>query len=335
MIHELSIKNFGPIKELHVPSLGGINIFIGANGTGKTYLLKAIYASIKSIEQYKRGKENKTLSELLSEKFYWTFQSDNLGSLVRKPAKEELFFKMKDKVNHEFSFTFKESTTKLIKQVKNDFEPTNTNSIFLPAKEILSARNIIITSKENFKEFGFDDTYYDLAKALSPVTRGKNYRAFSEARNKITELIKGKLSYKNDTNEWVFIDNNKLEFPIGITSEGVKKISIVETLLGNRYLSKDSMIFIDEPESNLHPGFLSEYMEILFQLSKIGMQFFLATHSYFVVKKFYIIAQREKVGVPIISFEDNIIKVSDLKEDLPDNPIIKESERLYMEEIGL
>lgn len=122
----------------------------------------------------------------------------------------------------------------------------------------------------------------------------------------------------------MFKDDNKNEFSIGITSEGVKRISIIDTLLGNRYLSKDSVIFIDEPESNLHPSLLIEFMEILFQLSKIGIQVFLATHSYFVVKKLYIIAQREKTSIPIVSFEEDAAKVSDLKREFPNNPIINE-----------
>lgn len=335
MIRELQIKNFGPIKELEVPSLGSMNLFIGENGSGKTYVLKAIYAAIKSIEQHKRGKEIKSVKELLSDKLYWTFQPDNLGNLVNKSSKEELKFKITDSENLKFSFSFKDSTEKSVPNVENEFLPTETNSIFIPAKEILSSRNIIIKSKDINKEFGFDDTYYDLAKALLPVTSGKNYKEFSKAREKIMELISGRIQYNETSREWVFKDDNKYEYPIGITSEGIKKVSILETLLGNRYLTKESMIFIDEPESNLHPKLLSEFMEILFGLSKLGMQIFLATHSYFVVKKLYIIAQREATSIPIISFERDATTVSDLKEGLPDNPIITESINLYKEEVEL
>ncbi len=338
MISDLQIKNFGPIKGVDIPSLGNINLFIGENGSGKTYVLKAIYASIKSIEQHKRGKENKTIKELLSDKLYWTFQPDNLGDLVNKSSREELQFKITDSEKRKFSFSFKDSTTKQIQNVENEFHPTETNSIFIPSKEILSSRNIIIRSKEINKEFGFDDTYYDLSKALTPVTSGKNYKEFSDSRKKIIELIGGRIRYNETSKEWMFKalrDKKEIEYPLGITAEGIKKVSILETLLGNRYLTKDSMIFIDEPESNLHPRLLSEFMEILLQLSKQGMQIFLATHSYFVVKKLYIIAQREATSIPIISFEEDEAKVSDLKEDLPDNPIIAESINLYKEEIKL
>lgn len=39
-------------------------------------------------------------------------------------------------------------------------------SIFIPAKEVLSLFSVILKSREIDKSFGFDDTYYDLAKAL-------------------------------------------------------------------------------------------------------------------------------------------------------------------------
>ena len=335
MINKLFIKNFGPIKDLDVSKLGNINIFIGANGSGKSFALKALYSSIKAIEQNKRGKDNKSINDILSDKLYWTFQPNSLGELVRKKTEEPLEFKISNKISNKFYFSFGESTAKVVKNLENTFEPTKVNSIFLPTKEILSSRTIITNLKDINKDFGFDDTYYDLAKALTPVTKGKNYKQFSESREKLSAAINGRIFYDEKNGDWKFKDKDKYEYSIGLTSEGVKKISIIDTLLGNRYLTKDSTVFIDEPESNLHPKLISEFMEIIFQLSKIGIQFFIATHSYFIVKKLYIIAQREKITIPIVSFEENQIQVSNLKEGMPENPIINESINLYKEEVDL
>lgn len=335
MINSLTIKDFGPIKELDISKFGSINVFIGSNGSGKSFVLKSIYAAIKSIEQYNRGKEIKSISELLSEKLYWTFQPNNLGDLVRKNTEDSLKFSLTNDNGNQLAFSFGKSTTKSVKNVENTFPQTEVNSIFLPTKEILSSRTFIINLKDINKEFGFDDTYYDLAKSLTPVTKGKNYKEFSNSRQKLSEAINGMIFYDDNSNEWKFRDNNKYEYPMGLTSEGVKKISIIETLLGNRYLSKGSLIFIDEPESNLHPKLLFEFMEIIYELSKIGVQFFIATHSYFVVKKLYILAQKYKKTIPIISFENNETVISDLKNGMPDNPIINESINLYKEEVNL
>lgn len=63
------------------------------------------------------------------------------------------------------------------------------NSIFIPAKEVLSLFSVILKSREVDRVFGFDDTYYDLAKALriSPSC-GRNYTAFTDTRKKIRSL---------------------------------------------------------------------------------------------------------------------------------------------------
>ncbi len=69
------------------------------------------------------------------------------------------------------------------------------------------------------------------------------------------------------------------------------------------------------------------------------MQFFIASHSYFVIKKLYLTAQSEGISIPVISFgskpDDDIIRIGDLKQGMPDNPIIDESIRLYREEMSL
>jgi len=121
-----------------------------------------------------------------------------------------------------------------------------------------------------------------------------------------------------------------------MTAEGVKKIAILDTLLGNRYLSPKSIVFIDEPESALHPKAIYDLLEIVALLAERGIQFFLASHSYFVVKKLFLIAQEREMSIPIISDRGNGEWVSaDLKNGMPDNPIINESIRIYEEEVEL
>ena len=55
------------------------------------------------------------------------------------------------------------------------------NSVFIPAKEVLSLFSVILKSREIDKSFGFDDTYYDLVKALRIApSKGKNYKVFQK-----------------------------------------------------------------------------------------------------------------------------------------------------------
>jgi predicted ATPase len=122
---------------------------------------------------------------------------------------------------------------------------------------------------------------------------------------------------------------------MGVTAEGIKKIAILDYLLGNGYLSENSIIFIDEPESNLHPEMISKLLDIIAMLANHGIQFFIASHSYFVIKKLFLIAQEQQMSIPVLSYQNNQWVQSDLKEDLPDNPIVDESIRLYEEQLDL
>ena len=70
-----------------------------------------------------------------------------------------------------------------------------------------------------------------------------------------------------------------------MTAEGIKKIAILDTLLGNRYLDLDAIVFFDEPESALHPSAISALLDIVAILASRGIQFFMASHSYLVADR--------------------------------------------------
>ena len=334
MIDTVELKNFGPLTNFSWPALGSINLVIGGNGTGKTFLLKAIYSVMRTLEEYKRGDDQRSAAEILAEKLYWTFQPEKIGDLVTKGADSSLSCSVT--VDHtEFSYRFGKDTTKQISTVENHVRPRASNSVFLPAKEVLSLHHIILKSREIDKSFGFDDTYLDLARALRQLPRGgKNYPEFSKSRLLLENIIGGKVEYDELSGRWQFKKGN-LKFPIGVTAEGIKKIAIIDTLLGNRYLDLGSIIFIDEPESALHPVALSQLLEIVTVLAERGIQFFLASHSYFVVKKLYLIALEKGISIPVISANNSGWVSSDLKDGIPDNPIIDESIRLYKQEVEL
>ena len=72
MLDSIRLENFGPIPYLDWMGLGPINLLIGGNGSGKTFLLKILYSAMRTIEEYKRGDDRRTKAEILAEKLYWT-----------------------------------------------------------------------------------------------------------------------------------------------------------------------------------------------------------------------------------------------------------------------
>ena len=334
MLTKLSLNNFGPLTQINWENPGNINLIIGSNGSGKTFFLKALYCVMRTLEAYRRGDDPRSASEILADKLFWTFQPEKIGDLVSKGSSEPLsgniFFDQ-----HEFSFKFGKDTTKQISSLENHIAPRQSNSIFLPAKEVLSLHHIILKSREEEQRFGFDDTYLDLARALRQLPKGgKNYAEFAKSRERLEKILKGKIEFDEHAGRWQFKKGNQ-KFPIGVTAEGIKKIAILDTLLGNRYIDTDSIVFIDEPEAALHPSAISELLEIVSILSERGIQFFLASHSYFVVKKLFIIAREKNLTIPVMSEYKDGWRACDLKEEMPDNPIIDESIKLYRKEMEL
>ena len=165
MIEQVELKNYGLHSNIEWDSLGKINLIIGENSCGKSFILKAIYSAMRTIEAFGRGQNNKTPAEILSDKLYWTFQTKTLGD------DENLSFQMVLD-GKRFSYGFGDSTTKTISNIVNEHNQRSSNTVFIPEKEVLSICGIIRKSREQDSVFGFDDTYLDLVRAISlPVQR--------------------------------------------------------------------------------------------------------------------------------------------------------------------
>ena len=128
MLNNITIENFGPLTEMAWSNVGKINLVIGANDSGKTFLLKALYTAVRTLEEYRRGDERRSASEILAEKLYWTFQPEKIGDLVTKGADGPILFsiKMDQKM---FQYGFGRDTTKQISSIENHVPPRENNSV--------------------------------------------------------------------------------------------------------------------------------------------------------------------------------------------------------------
>lgn len=334
-ISEVQLKNFGMIENFSSNKFANINLIIGENGTGKTFLLKALYSAVRSLEEYRRGDDIRTITDVLSEKLRWTFQVERLGDMVTRTAEDGLSLDIRlenERINYQFS---KSASGKVGAAFTSEKGKTG-NSIFIPAKEVLSLFSVILKSREVDKLFGFDDTYYDLVKALRILpSPGKNYTAFAKSRKVVNDIIDGKVDYDDETGKWYYKNKKNQKFSIGATSEGVKKIAIMDRLLANGYLDSNSIIFIDEIESALHPEAICQFLDMIDTIvNDMELQVFITSHSYFVIKKLCLIALKRPGLVNCISLnKKKQISVCDLHDGMPENSIIDTSIRLYEQEI--
>ena len=148
----------------------------------------------------------------------------------------------------------------------------------------------VVKESRDLQKFGFDDPTYDLVRAIE---RGpsRGLPPFGSARGDLETLVGGRVLEQKG--QWLFEKSqtgNKVRIPVSITSEGVKKIAIVDIvdrLIVNRSLAPGAVLFIDEPESFLHPSALLRFLEILDSLVKVGVQVVMATHSILCRERWY------------------------------------------------
>lgn len=302
MIRKVSFKNFVAHKDFSLTTLGAVNLILGKNDTGKTAILKMLYASLSSIVLYNQRKANEeiTLKKVLSEKLLTTFQpgKKGLGELVNKLEKDKLrvdieFDHPKISFKDRLYFSYGDTTVSSIIDCQESIGSIDATfrPIFIPAKEVLTSLKAIRATRDNLNIPGFDDTYLDLIRSLViPTQKGKIKTELVKVNDLLENLFEGNIVQSHD-DDFIYKKGNT-EYQIALTAEGVKKIGILTTLIRNRQLTPHAVLFMDEPENALHPEAVRILVEMIFLMAKSGMQVFLATHSYFVLKQVYLSAMQ-------------------------------------------
>ena len=70
-----------------------------------------------------------------------------------------------------------------------------------------------------------------------------------------------------------------------LVAEGLRKIATLIQLQRNGWISPGTTLFWDEPEVNINPILMGEIIRALFSLARQGVQIFIATHSYVILKE--------------------------------------------------
>ena len=334
MIDSIEVANLGPLETVEWTLGPGFNVVIGANDAGKTLFLKAAYATVRATEEHRRGDDARTFRQVLDDKLTWTFQLPTLGHIVRRGGDNRSCSIELGIDGKKIAYRFTAKAKKGVGESHSELGSRNSNSVFIPAKEVLSMIGVIKESRSQQK-FGFDDPTYDLVRAIErEPSRGKP--PFGRAREELEALVNGRLK-EDSQSGWVF-ERGRSKYPVAITAEGIKKVAIIDRLIVNRTLTNDSILFIDEPESFLHPNAALKLLEILGHLVNSGVQVVMATHSYFVLKKLMVMARRMDMSIPLLSLPTpgaGAPMMADLRDGMPENAITDASIGLYEEELDM
>ena len=275
-VTKIKLENFTAFKDLEVEFSPGINALIGANGTGKTHLMKACYAICDTV------KSGDFLPAKLSRVFLPSGRSTERLARHRygEPRWQvEVFF-------GEYSVLVSQvgpgqgTITRLEEPPSTVADPA-----YIPVKEMLSNAPGFL-SLYAAREVHFEEIYRDiLHRAYLPALREPIDKAHGHMLNSLESVIGGKVTVKG---EEFFLSNEQGELEFTLLAEGWRKLGLLWLLIRNGTLRDGSVLFWDEPEANLNPKMFRVVIEVLLELQRAGVQVFFATHDYVILKELYL-----------------------------------------------
>ncbi len=292
MIKQLKLAGFTLFQNETINFAKGLNVIIGSNGTGKSHLLKLAYTSVRwshemALRTSKHTRPDKaTQQKELGGKLVRVFRPDQLGRLTsrgqgRKRAEVQVSFVGNQKAGFKFSFATNSSTDVTLDKAPETF--FQSGAVFLPTKEMLSMFPGFAALYDNVA-IEIDETYADLCRALDrPMLRGPRFKEVNKLLTPLEEVLGGTI--KNDNGRFYLVQKGSGKFEISLVAEGFRKLGTVAYLLANGSLSDQSILFWDEPETNLNAAYLTKVAELLTAVAANGTQVVIATHSLFLLRE--------------------------------------------------
>lgn len=103
-------------------------------------------------------------------------------------------------------------------------------------------------------------------------------------KSAIDTLIDGEFEYVPSEDIFIFIKDG-ITFSMQNTASGLKQLGVIQLLLKNNELTKNSFLILDEPEINLHPGFQVEFAKFLVLAARdLNITLYINTHSPFLAE---------------------------------------------------
>ncbi|MCI7541144.1 MAG: AAA family ATPase [Veillonellaceae bacterium] len=279
-LKEITMEDFTVFHRLTIKFSRGVNIFLGENGMGKTHVMKALYSACQAVKP----------DVSFSHKLVCVFRPDDYGihRLVRRMNHGGRARVRVESDQQAIQASFTNRTPKWNADVfyEDAWEKQtgNTESTFIPAKEILSnAYNLSDAVRKGNVEF--DDTYVDIiAAARIDISRGPGTAEQKKYLKSLQKITQGRVAMADE--RFYLKPGNQARIEFNLVAEGVRKIALLWQLVKNGTLEKGAVLFWDEPEANINPKYLPVLVELLLELQRNGVQIFISTHDYILAKYF-------------------------------------------------
>lgn len=304
MCHSFFARNFRAFKEIKIPKLNKVNLFLGKNSVGKTALLEALYLHLHS-------NKIRAIQDILVKKDEHLSDGDDyssVGSVVR-----HLFH------NHQLSDFNKEGVvfgeiTKQGNPAKNKLTEIKTtidkdNDEVLEVVKNKGKNHVLLRGDfdDFYRRHGFMRRHrprtietnnnlqfvYSSASASGDIVRMWDNINLTDKQSKVIEALRViepnlagikfvEQSRRGDRVAKASINGDIV--PFKSMGDGINRILYIILSMVN---SQDGYLLIDEFENGLHYSVQERVWEVIFTLAKnLNVQVFATTHSSDCIKAF-------------------------------------------------
>jgi predicted ATPase len=337
MAKELAhFKNFAKLKDTKV-AFNDITVIAGKPGTGKSYVMKMMYAfdeafsSFQIIQKEKLEILQKFLddSEKLTNKEKLKLGEDLLQELKIKNEQEvieEIELGMKNLLNsiftnlnqisNKFSMDFGGATIKYDNETFKMSPALKSKSTKITAEEVIFVETPLILEFKKFMKREKGKTPYHIESLLNILDTDYSFtdeeqdefiKAFTQ---KSKEIIKGDIESSGDS--FVFNKEGDKNYDIVNASSGTKSIGLLQYLVTNKALKKGSVLYWEEPEVHLHPEWQLKMVDLFVELMNAGVKIVFSTHSPFMADYLNALSKRndfkDRISFNVFKENDGVVE---------------------------
>ena len=320
MAKELAhFKNFAKLQDTSV-AFNDITVIAGKPGTGKSYVMKMMYAqqitplvtierSVEIFNSIVSQKIGVTKDEKLLFKFIDDIKEKELKRLEEKAKKitnegtlknilQSIFLSL-DQISNTFSVETKHQIVQYDQEIKivHKIDQETDIDTLSDLGEVVFVETPLILEFKKFIKREEGKTPYHIESLLNILdtdysfTDAEQDKFIKEFTHKSKEIIHGNIENTGDS--FLFNKANDKNYDIVNTSSGTKSIGLLQYLVTNKALKKGSVLYWEEPEVHLHPEWQLRMIELFVELMHAGVKIVFSTHSPYMCEYLNAISQKQ------------------------------------------
>jgi len=181
-------------------------------------------------------------------------------------------------------------------EIISDCEPIEFDEVtFIETPLILNNHDMLIRSqtgldinKRGSRRLGVPYTTLH-TKDLFDKLKSNGFGFFLEndfeeqLKNDIQNIINGEIIYDIHERDFVYIKNSQ-KIPIKNTATGIKSFGIIQLLIDNEFINRNSVLILDEPEIHIHPKWQLKYAQLISILVANAVPVIVTSHSPYMIE---------------------------------------------------